>query len=156
MMCLGSQLMKRKLTIVKILWAPFDIQRSKMHVANKHSANASFTCFIKVSFTNARNFFSMKTFLHGKFTLEHNQKVNMWNQTNSTIFSGRKPLMINNVISSKKSLCISWVFENGFEKKKKSKMEFGVTWCHLAVGSQSKRLQRQTCTSSTFLLKKVV
>jgi hypothetical protein len=80
----------------------------------------------------------------------------MWNETNSTIFSGKKPLMINNTISSKKSLCISWVFYNGFEKEKNLEMEFGVTWCHLVVGSQSRKLQRQTCTSSTYLLNKVV
>jgi hypothetical protein len=80
----------------------------------------------------------------------------MWNQTNSTIFSGKKPLMINNMISSKKTSCISWVFKNGFEKEKNLEMEFGVTWCHLMVGSQSIKLPRQTCISSTYLLRKVV
>jgi len=35
--CLGSKLLENNLaTITKTLWAPFNIQRSKVHVANKH------------------------------------------------------------------------------------------------------------------------
>ncbi len=35
--CLGSRLLQKKIaTITKTLWALFNVQRSKVHVANKH------------------------------------------------------------------------------------------------------------------------
>jgi hypothetical protein len=52
----------------------------------------------------------------------------MQNQTFSTILNGRKPLMINNMMSSKNTFYISWFFGNGFEKEKNPNMAFGVTF----------------------------
>jgi hypothetical protein len=52
----------------------------------------------------------------------------MRNQTFSTILNGREPLMINNMISSKNTIYISWFFGNGFEKKKNPNMALGVTF----------------------------
>jgi hypothetical protein len=46
-----------------------DIQRLKLHVVNKHLTKISFTYSIKVLFINVITTFSMKTFLHGNFTL---------------------------------------------------------------------------------------
>jgi hypothetical protein len=58
--------MERKLaTIVKTSWAPFDIQKSKVHVVDKHLAKVGCTCFLKVFFTNVGNIYSMKIFLLG-------------------------------------------------------------------------------------------
>ncbi len=53
-----------------------------------------------------------------KLTLKHNQRSNLWNQIGSTILNDRKPLMINNMTSSKETLCVSWSFGNGLKGKK--------------------------------------
>jgi hypothetical protein len=47
-----------------------------MHVAVRHFAKVVYTYFVKVLLTNAIRMSLMKTFLDGKFTLKHNQKVN--------------------------------------------------------------------------------
>jgi hypothetical protein len=81
-------------------WPPFDIQRSKMHVAIRHFAKVGCTYFVKVLLTNVKIMLSMKTFLDGKFTLMHNQKVNLYNKKNLIVLNGKKPLMKNNIMSS--------------------------------------------------------
>jgi hypothetical protein len=43
---------KGKKTIAKTLQAPFDIQRLKMHMANKHLTKVDCTYVVKVFFTN--------------------------------------------------------------------------------------------------------
>jgi hypothetical protein len=43
---------KEKKTIAKTLQAPFDIQRLKMHLANKHLTKVDCTYVVKVFFTN--------------------------------------------------------------------------------------------------------
>jgi len=76
----------------KMSWPPFDIQRSKMHVAVKHFAKVGFTYFVKVLLTNVRRMSLVKTLLDGKFTFKCNQKVNLYNQTNSIVFNGKKTI----------------------------------------------------------------
>jgi hypothetical protein len=91
-------------------------------------------------FTNVRRASLMKTFLDGKHILGHNQRINPWNQTN-LIVSDKKPLITNDIISSKNLLWVSWSFKNGFEEEKKLEIKFGVTFCHLIVSSQLRRLK---------------
>jgi hypothetical protein len=91
-MCLNSQLVERQLTTTtKTLWAPFNIQKSKVHVVAKHSTKTNCTYRVKVLFTNVRIKSLVKTFLDEKHILGHNQRINPWNQTN-LIISDKKPL----------------------------------------------------------------
>jgi hypothetical protein len=78
-----------------------------MHVAIKHFAKVGCTYFVKVLLANVRRMSSMKTFLDGKFTLRRNQKVNLYNQTNSIVLNAKKPLMKNNIMFSKNFFCVS-------------------------------------------------
>ncbi len=117
---LGSQLVDKKLTtIAKTLWAPFNIQRLKVHVVDKNLAKANCTYTIKVYFINVKRTFSIKTFLHGKFTLGHNQRTNMWNQTFSLVLNDKIPLVTNNMISLV-PFYVLWSFRNGFKEEEKS------------------------------------
>ncbi len=99
--------------------ALFNIQRLKVHVVDKNLAKANCTYTIKVCFINVNKTFSIKTFLHGKFTLGHNQRTNMWNQTISLVFSDKIFLMTNNMISLV-PFYVLWSFRNGFEEEKNS------------------------------------
>jgi hypothetical protein len=69
-----------------------------MHVVVRHFAKVGCTYFGKVLLTNVKRMSSTKTFLDGKFTFRCNQKVNLYNQTNSIILNGKKPLMKNNIM----------------------------------------------------------
>jgi hypothetical protein len=51
--------------------APFDIQRSKVHMVERHPPNASCKCFVKVSYTNENNNKFAKKFQDGKITFKH-------------------------------------------------------------------------------------
>ncbi len=124
----------------KNIVAPFNIQKSKVHVVVKHSTKTNCTYYVKFLFTNVRRASLMKTFLDGKHILGHNQRINPWNQTN-LIVSDKKPLITNDIISSKNLLWVSWSFKNGFEEEKKLEIKFGVTFCHLIVSSQLRRLK---------------
>ncbi len=73
----SSDVAKKLTTIAKTFWAPFNIQRLKVHVVDKNLAKANCTYIIKVCFINVKRTLSIKTFLHGKITLVHNQKTNM-------------------------------------------------------------------------------
>jgi hypothetical protein len=101
---------KKLTTIVKTPWIHFDIQRSYVHVGNKHST--------KVLFTNALKTYLIKTFCLGKFTFKHNQRFNLWKQINSTILNERKFLITNNMMPSKNPFYISRFFGKGFEEGK--------------------------------------
>jgi hypothetical protein len=64
LMCFDSQLVERNFTTtVKTSWAPFDIQRLKVHVVVKHFANVGCTYSIKVLFTNVGEYFINENFL---------------------------------------------------------------------------------------------
>jgi hypothetical protein len=63
-MCFDFQLVERNfITIAKTLWAPFDIQRLKVHVVVKHFANVVCKYYIKVLFTNVGEYFINENFL---------------------------------------------------------------------------------------------
>jgi hypothetical protein len=76
---------------------------TKVKVAVKHFAKASCTNLVKVMFTKEGRTSSVKTFMVGKLTLGHNKKANLWNQTDSIVFNGKKLLIMNNITSSKTS-----------------------------------------------------
>jgi hypothetical protein len=61
-----------------------------MDVATRHFVKVGCTYFVKVLLTNARRISSMKTFLDGEFTLRHNQKINLYNQTYSILVNGKE------------------------------------------------------------------
>jgi hypothetical protein len=129
-------LVERKFTtITKMSWPPFDIQRSKMHVAIRHFAKVGCTYFVKVLLTNVRRMSSMKAFLDGKFTLRRNQKINLYNQINLIYLNGKKPLM-------KKTLCLPRIFfgfhdfvRTCLNRKKKLEIALGLIFCHLVFSS---------------------
>jgi hypothetical protein len=47
---------------------------------------------VKVVFTKEGRTSLVKTFLDRKLTLEHNRRANLWNQTHSIVFTGKKTL----------------------------------------------------------------
>jgi hypothetical protein len=88
-----------------------------MDVVDKHLAKIGCTHFVKVLFTNARKLYSTKKSLNGNTTIGHKWYASLWNQIDSISFSNRKPLITNNMISSKIPLCASWSFGDGFCKR---------------------------------------
>jgi hypothetical protein len=124
--------LEKKLTMIaKIAWVHFVIQRSYVHVGNKHST--------KVLFTNALKTYLIKTFCLGKFTFKHNQRSNLWKQIDSTILNERKFLITNNMMPSSNPFYISRFFGKGFEEEKHLEMAIGATFCHLVTCSRSRR-----------------
>jgi hypothetical protein len=75
--------------------------------------------------------------LDRKLTFGYNCKTNLWNQTNSIVLNGKKPLITNNIISCRNLFCMSWSFGKGLKEEKKPNIKLGATCCHLVVGSQS-------------------
>jgi hypothetical protein len=79
----------------------------------------------------------------------------MQNQTFSTILNGRKPLMINNMISSKNTFYISFFFWEWIWKEKKIQIwHLGLHFIALIVGFQSIRAQEWQGISFIYLKSK--
>ncbi len=65
-------------------------------------ANASCTYPSNVFYINVSIISSTNNFLNGKSIFKHNLYANLWNQMDSTILNGQKPLMTNNITSFRK------------------------------------------------------
>jgi hypothetical protein len=121
--CLGSQLLEMKFTTtMKTSCAPFDIQRSKVHMVETHPPTASCKCFVKVSYTNVSKTFLARKFQDGKTTLKHNMYAMWCTQFYFKIIRGKNPLITNNMTYSnnKKIMCFI-VFVKRINSKEKSK-----------------------------------
>jgi hypothetical protein len=60
--------------------------------------------------------------MHGKFILGHNWKTNLWNQTLSIVFSGKKAFGGKEHDILQKTLLYLMVFCKGFEEEKNLEM----------------------------------
>ncbi len=88
-MSFGSLMLEIKFTtITNMSYAPFDMQRSNVHVVN-----ASCTHVFKVFSTNFGHNFFHTYFPSGNTTLWNNLYANIWSQMDSTIVIGRNLLM---------------------------------------------------------------
>lgn len=119
--CLSSKLLfNRKLT-TNTSCALIDIHRSKVHVVERHVANASCTYVNKVFCTKVGRTFSTNTLFDKKQTLGITYKlfgVTKW----ILLFSlAKKPFITYNLSSSKKAIWVSWSFVNWSVEEKKSK-----------------------------------
>jgi hypothetical protein len=76
--CLGYQYVEIKLTkSAKMSWAPIDVQKSKVVIANKHVSKANKTYKYFVFFANSNKTSFVKIFLAGKTTHGHNHNANV-------------------------------------------------------------------------------
>jgi hypothetical protein len=76
--CLGYQFVKIKLTrSAKMSWAPIDVQKSKVIIANKHFLKANKTYKYFFFFANSNKTSFVKIFLARETTHEHNHNANI-------------------------------------------------------------------------------
>jgi hypothetical protein len=119
--CLSSKLLFDRNLTTNTSCALINIHRSKVHVVERHGANASCTYVNKVFSTKIGRTSSTNTLFDKKQTLGITYKpfgVTKWIQ----LFSlAKKPFITYNLSSSKKANWVSWSFVNWFVKEKKSK-----------------------------------
>ncbi len=134
MMCFkGFGLLKKKLT------TSAKVALSKVQVVVNHFANVGYTTQWR-SCLNAWITSLVKILLDGKLIVgQHSHKTNFCNQTHSIAFSCKKPLITNNITSSKNHYWVSWLSRNGLNSKKYPKKKLANTLSHLVVSSWLKK-----------------
>lgn len=136
MMCLGSQMVDIKLTIItKTSCGPLDICKLIVQVVVKHFAWGSCTNLVNVIFINVKKTYLVKTSMDKKLTFGHNERANLWNQIDSIFLSGKKPLIMNNITFCKNLFCIHDLLGEGLGRKKKPNTKHKATYYHLIVSS---------------------
>jgi hypothetical protein len=75
---------------------------------------------VNVMFINVKKTYLVKTYMDKKLTFGHNEKTNLWNQINSIVLSGKKPLIMNNITFCKNLFYMSWSFRKRFGEEQKT------------------------------------
>ncbi len=111
--CFASHSLEMKLTtMAKTSHVQLNIHRSKVQMVDKQSTNVGTTYVVMVFSTKFGKISSTNAFSDGKTTHGHNQYTIFYNQMDSTILIGNKPLTTNNIRSSTKPTCVKSSFLN--------------------------------------------